>query len=170
MTDSPLSADLVRWGAVFKPATVVAGQVYWKLVEATGPQNIGGNHHLYVDVLDESGKRVVGVPVLFYSRDDDVHTKTEAKPGEAQAANLPLYSGGNAYGVRIDSGIPSDDLFGVGLGNYVDHQSFRAVFQRTIAGTTTNTPPPVPPTPPSLSVRETLERIRQLAESALELL
>lgn len=145
MTNGPMSPDLIAWGAVFKPATVVPGQEYWKLIIADGPMDIGGNHHLYVDVWGKDGLRQVGVPVLFYWRDGDERHPTEAKTGEPYSVNLPLFAGGNSYGVRVDDGSPSDDLFGVGLGSFVPHHSFRAIFQRAIAEGGT-TPPPPPPT------------------------
>ena len=147
MSDNPMSQDLIAWGAVYKPAIVEPGQEFWKLIIAQGPMPIGGNHHLYVDVWDKAGNRRVGVPVLFYWNDGDDRRFTEAKPGEPYSVNLPMFAGGNAYGVHVDDGSPSDDLFGVGLGSFVPHHSFRAIFQRAVATGPTEPPVIVPPPP-----------------------
>lgn len=144
---NPLSAALIAWGAVFRPAQVAPGQKYWRLVQADGPMDIGGNHHLYVDAWDENGNRLVDVPVRFYSLDEEWIKHTEAKPGEPYSINLPLYAGGNAYGVQMH-GAPSDDLFGVGLGHMVAHHAFRAIFQWSTAQAETTPPPDVVPPGP----------------------
>lgn len=145
---NPMSADLIAWGAIYTPAVAKPGEAYWRIVEASGPQNIGGNHHWYIDTLDLSGRREVGVPVEFFWDSDQQHVLilSEAKPGEEQALNLPLYAGGNAYGVRIVDGLPSDEISGIGLGDHVPHHSFRTVYKRTIA--TANEPPMQPPVQP----------------------
>ena len=54
---------------------VGSGQPYWRIVEV-GWQNekeSGGKHHIYVEVLDESGNRLVGQPVTVYWGDGN-HT------------------------------------------------------------------------------------------------
>lgn len=173
MTSWPFDPALKAWGATYEPAAVKPGQPYWQLVEAAGPMDIGGNHHLYVDVWDEQGNRIVGVKVMFYSMQEEWTMLTEAKKGEPYAVNLPLYAGGNAYGVWInDGGIESDTLFGVGLGDHVAHHSFRAIFRRTVAGGVTMPEPPAEPPvkPPSrtpLTARDVIAMTRDFL-AALE--
>lgn len=174
-----MSPDLIAWGAVYKPATTKPGEQYWRLVVADGPMDIGGNHHVYVDVWDEAGLRIVGVPVMFYWRDTEEHDDrrpTEAKTGEPYSVNLPMYAGGHSYGVRVDDGLPSDDIFGFGMADHGPHQSFRAIFQRQIAagGNTEPHVPPVPSEPPTPPIpppndylRVALIRAREAIDAAL---
>ncbi len=143
MTGNPLSPDTIAWGVVYKPAVVAPGQLYWQCVVADGPMDIGGNISIFVDLWDEQGLRVVGVPVLFYWDDGDERKLTELKPGEGFAVDLPMFAGGHSYGVRVDDGTPSDDLFGFGLGKWVPHHAFRVTFRRMVAEVI------APPTEPS---------------------
>lgn len=144
MSTNPLSADLIAWGGVFTPCAVHPGDWYWQLIRAEGPQKIGGNHHLYVDILGQAGQRMVGVPVEFFWADGNDIRPSEPKTGEPYAMSFPLYAGGQAYGVRVADGKPSDSLFGVGLGNFVTHHSFVAVFRLTVAEPVSVDPQPVP--------------------------
>lgn len=154
----PRQQSLIDWGATFTPAIVAPGAEFWQIVLAEGPQDIGGNHHIYVDVLGRAGQRLVGVQVEFYwgpeGSPDHTLSMTEAKPGEAAAVNLPMYAGGNAYGVRVAEGRPSDSLFGMGLGSFVPHHSFRVVFQLATAE------PVVIPPVQGLDWREALSMVR----------
>lgn len=173
MSDNPLSPELVAWGATFIPALVSPGELYWKLIQATGPVNIGGNHHLYVDTLDEAGNRVVNVRVAFYSQDEQWPVPSEAKPGEPWSANLPLFAGGHAYGVYVDEediGVDSDHLWGVGLGDHQPHHCFTAVFQRTRADTTAPTPTEPPPIDVEQRIKDELIQAQGHINYALGLL
>lgn len=129
----PFDPNLQKWGATFNRGIAPAGREYWKLLSAEGPVDIGGNHHIYVEVLGRDGRRAVGVPVLFYWHGGDHLARTEPKTGEPYAVNMPMSAGGNAYGVRIADGRPSDDLFGMGMGSFVPHHSFALTFQLAIA-------------------------------------
>lgn len=165
---NPLSPDLIAWGAVYTPAQVAPGQAYWKLIMADGPQIIGGNHHVFIDLWDENGDRAVGVPVIYYSHKEQWPMSSEAKPGEPSALNLPMYAGGNAYGIYVNDGLPSDRVFGFGLGSFVDHHSFRGTFQRTIA-TGAEIPIEPPTTPPTMTLREVIEQAQHYLSIALKL-
>jgi hypothetical protein len=174
----PFDPELAAFGAKFTACAVTPGEPHWQLVVADGPMDIGGNHHIYVDVWDEAGNRLVGVPVIFHSAEETWPVPTEAKPGETQAANLAMSAGGNAYGVYIGGDLPSDKIFGLGMPWFKPHHSFRLVFQRTIAeretGTTPAPPPkPTPPPPPpsqTITAREAIDeavRYLQIARAAL---
>lgn len=146
MTKSPLSPEIIEWGATLTTAKPEEGETYWRLHMAQGPMDIGGNHHIYVDVWDENGNRLVGVPVMFYSVDERWEKPTEAKSGEQHAVDFPMYAGGHAYGVYID-GIKSDALWGLGMPDHKPHHSFRVTFQRTKRAFPVTAPPPLPPPP-----------------------
>lgn len=174
MTTNPMSPDLIAWGATYTPATVTPGQEYWKLVSADGPMDIGGNINVFVDVWDKDGNRMVGVPVVFfrYYKDGKLFNDrklTEPKTGEPYAVDWPIYSGGNAYGVHVDeniTGIPSDNIFGFGMGSFVPHHSFRAVFQLSVS----EQPPIIVPPDPPMTAREAIGYARFYLDMAEKLL
>lgn len=133
-------------GTTYTPAKPKPGQVYWKLISAEGPDEWGGRHSVFVDVVDEQGRRLIGVPVTFYWNGNDVQKLTEPKAGEPWAVDFPMYAAGSAYGVRVGDDIArSDQLFGMGLIANEPHVVYKLTFQRTVAtGTDTGTGPTVP--------------------------
>jgi len=103
---------------------VKPGQGYWRLVEAKwfdeGEPPFDGKHHIYIDTLDASGKRQTGVRVQMASLDNSEilgYTSTEAKPGEAYAANFPMFVVAPAYRVQPAADAPADAVSGLGLGS-----------------------------------------------------
>lgn len=169
---SPLSPDLVAWGASFIPAETQPGQPYWKLIEAHGPYEWGGRVSIFVDVWDEHSNRIVGVPVRMWWADDDDTKPTEPKTGDPFAVDFVMNAGGNAYGVHVADGLPSDQIFGMGLAREPKpHHVFRLIFQRTVAagrpsGTTPGEPRPDEPS----SAREALDRAAHYIDLAKSLL
>lgn len=153
MTANPMTQRLQEWGAVWTPVNAPPGSPYWKIVSADGPVDIGQNHHVYLEVLGVDGQRAVGVPVEFYWNDGHDIRPTEEKRGEQFAMSFPLYAGGNAYGIRVADGLPSESIYGFGMGSFVPHHSFRVLFRRTFAAAASEpvvmpdgpTPPPAPP-------------------------
>lgn len=157
MNHNPMSPDLVAWGATYTPATVMPGDEYWRLVQADGPMDIGGNHHAYIDVWNRDAERIVGVPVQLFLADGTETFVSEPKPGEPAALSIPLYAGGHAYGVRVLDGRASDEIFGLGLGDRVPHHSFRLIFRLAIAEqvpTPTLLPPIIVEPDPPMTRRE----------------
>lgn len=124
-------------GVRVEPAAVAPGQPYWRLVEArwANEQESQGKHHIYVDVLDENGERIIGQPVVVRWHDGQVVIKTEDKPKPECSCNFQMYTVLGAYDLYVD-GLPSDKVLGMGLGtpelpNWTIHTSFYLVFQRT---------------------------------------
>ncbi len=119
-----------------EPAQVAEGQQYWRLVKALYrdagepvPQGLpGGDHNIYVEVLDENGNRLLGqkVSVLNGGKFDMV---MEKKPFPEYGANFPMYGMLGSYSVWVD-GLPSDKVAGMGL-PMKHHVSFFLTFQRT---------------------------------------
>lgn len=130
---------LTQRGVRLFHANVTYGDTYWKLVRAEyrGPERMDGKHHIYVDLLDEQGRRVVN-QALWAKWDGGGSTfYSEAKPGEEAAANFPMFAAGNAYRVSV-AGLPSDEVAGMGLGSIEEphmaiHVSYFLVFQRSVA-------------------------------------
>ena len=129
---------LDQLGVGLQPANVAPGQPYWRLIEArwADEQESGGRHHIFVNVLDEAGNRIIGQPVRVSWRDGFVIGRTEDKPPTEFSYNFQMYAAGNSYDVSIE-GLPSDKVTGMGLGDiqrrtWKIHTSYFLTFQRTI--------------------------------------
>lgn len=137
------------------------GQKVWRCVlihHLTGAEN-GGNHHVYVDLIDDSGKPLVNPSQMLGwtwvgKRDDEPANdvrfdKAPPEPG----ANINLGKGQIAS-VWIKGGL-SDVVMGLRTdppvadepGNSTFHHSTYVVFQRVMGGLK-------PPTPQPLTLEE----------------
>jgi hypothetical protein len=130
-------------------AKPLAGQTYWKVEHAEGPFEWGGRHSIFIEVLDEQGKRLVGIPVTCYWDGGKETRKTEAKPGDGYAIDFPMYAAGAAYGVYIDDGLVSDKVFAMGLEAWKGHMSYKIIYQRSVSKSSVQPPPP-PVTQPAV--------------------
>jgi CRP-like cAMP-binding protein len=127
---------LSQLGVVVEDAPAQPGQQYWKLIEArwADEQESGGKHHIYVEVLDENGSRIVGQPVTVFWGDGSYTSGIEDKAPPDYGYNYQMYAAGNAYNVKVE-GLPSDTLRGAGMGDldkprYGIHTSFYLVYQK----------------------------------------
>ncbi len=108
------------------------GQTYWRVVRAQfqDPQEGGGRHHIFIEVLDEDGQRIVGQEVQISWPDGSATVVTEDKPPPEYAANFPMYGDLGGYSVRLPG--LSDVVTGLGLPGGRMHVVYRLVFQRTV--------------------------------------
>ncbi len=132
-----LDSRLNTLGVSVEDAQVGAGQQYWRLIEARweNEQESGGKHHIYVDVLDENGQRIVGQPVTVFWGDGDHTGPIEDKDPPDLGFNYQMYAAGYAYNVKVES-LPSDIVRGAGMGDLANrfkgiHTSYYLIFQRT---------------------------------------
>lgn len=119
---------------------VPSGQQYWRLIQARWlDPYIYDRHHIYVDVLDESGSRIFGVTVALVNGGLE-RKVTEPQPPEDYPWDYPahfdIYSALCSYAAYVE-GLPSDRVVGMGLGtaehpNATLHSGFVLVFQRAI--------------------------------------
>lgn len=130
-------------------ADVAPGKPYWKAILAEGPEEWQGKHSIFVDVWDERGNRIPGVPVTLWWNGGQETKNTEKKTGEPFAMDFPMYAAGEAYGVRVGDGLPSDQVYGMGLIAWHSHVVYKVIFQRTVAEGTVTPPAPTPPSKPS---------------------
>lgn len=128
---------LDQLGVSVDEAQVEPGQQYWRIIEASwmDEQESGGKHHIYVEVLDENGNRIVGQPVTTFWGDGSYTKGIEDKPAPDYGYNFQMYAAGYAYNVKVE-GLPSDVLKGAGMGSIEDrfrgiHTSFKIVFKKT---------------------------------------
>jgi CRP-like cAMP-binding protein len=131
-----LDGRLGQLGVTVEDAQVAPGQQYWRLVEVRWEDEAqaGGKHHIYVDVLDENGQRIVGHPVTVFWGDGSHTAALEDKPAPDFGFNYMMYASGYAYNVKAE-GLPSDILRGAGMGDLANrfkgiHVAYYLVFQR----------------------------------------
>jgi len=107
-----------------------AASPHWGLAEALFQSDedneSGGNHNIYVEVLDESGARVVGQEVIVSNGVESWSIFTEDKPAPEYAANYPMW-GGNVYSVHVAG--DSDTVFNMRMPNN-HHVNFLLTFRR----------------------------------------
>ena len=125
-------------GLHVEDAQVAPGQQYWRLIEARweDEQQAGGKHHIYVDVLDENGNRIVGQPVTVFWGDGNYTAPLEDKPAPDLGFNYQMYASGYAYNVKIE-GLPSDIVRGAGMGDLANrfkgiHVAYYFIYQKAI--------------------------------------
>jgi CRP-like cAMP-binding protein len=127
---------LDQLGVTIEEAQVSPGQQYWRLIEGRWADEAesAGKHHIYVEVLDENGNRVVGQPVTVWWGDGFNSGPIEDKTPPDFGYNFQMYASGFAYNTKVE-GMPSDTVKGAGMGSidqrfYGIHTSFYFVFQR----------------------------------------
>ncbi len=129
---------LDQLGVRLEEASASPGQPYWRLIEArwANEQESQGRHHIYVELLDENGGRVLDYPVRVNWAEGSYVGNTENKPAPDYAFNYQMFAAGNAYNVLVES-LPSDKLIGVGMGDLEKpdwgiHTSVYLVYQRSV--------------------------------------
>jgi hypothetical protein len=81
------------------------------------PDESGGRQHIFLDVVDQAGNRLVGEQVLVSWPGGSVPVVIEEKPGEPWGGNMPMYAALGSYAVQVLSGEgTSDAVGGLGLG------------------------------------------------------
>lgn len=141
------------YGVKVVPADMFAGEHYWKAlaVRHLTPEENGRNHHVYVDVVDEAGQRVVDPQLQIRwdwegRRPDEVaDPKPLDKPAGEPAGNVPMNTGQVVSLLIGGDGLASDVVSGMhtnwpdeGAGNTRGHHSFYVRFQRVVAAATTD--------------------------------
>lgn len=104
------------------PAQVQSGERYWRLTHAEfwAESENQGKHHIFVNVLDENGARLLGETITIEWLDGSHEIVTEDKPAPEYAANFPIdinhyppWHSLGAYSARVN-GLPSDVVRGMG--------------------------------------------------------
>ena len=126
-------------GAELIEAEVQPGQGYWRLVEAhwLNKEESANKHHILMDVLDEDGNRLVGVPIWVSWYSDGAMVYTQEKFAEPYAADFGMYHMPPTYGAGPDTGAPADRVHGMGLGELYDpyfahHTSYVLIWRWTV--------------------------------------
>jgi hypothetical protein len=100
------------------------------------PDESGGLHHIFVDIVDEQGRRLAGEKFRVSWPDGEDVIPIEEKPGEPWGGNYPMYAAMGSYKVGVFSpDASSDSVAGLGMGTPADpatkhHTSFGLRFVR----------------------------------------
>lgn len=142
--------DAEAYGVRIIAADVAPGEEYWKVIRVhhRTPAENGGNHHIYVDVLDADSARIFGARLLV-TWNGGSQDLTIDKPLSEPGTNFPMFHFA-VHDVVVISDLLSDKVENIHTGhddeapgNTLFHHSFDIDFQRTVAGG--------PPPPPEIS-------------------
>ena len=153
-----------------KTTVPLKAKQYWRVVgvhHLTGPENMG-NHHVFCDVLDGTGRRIHQARLSLTQGTSPPLFAIVDKPANEAGTNFPLWSSTRAtvaVSYPPDAPLPSESVTGIRsdhadeeIGNTWGHHSFYVVFQLTnIPETTADPKPNKPAKPPVDSPPLTLE-------------
>ncbi len=132
--------DAVAYGVEVEQAEVSPGEQYWAVerVHHLTPQENHGNHHIFFEVLDESGKRILGARVrVTWEGGGEEIVALESASGQ-YAGDFPMWKH-QVCSVEM-VGMPSDRVLNIhtahpdeGEGNTLFHHSFAVTFRRVRA-------------------------------------
>lgn len=133
--------DAEAYGVRVVAAEVAPGAPYWQVtrVHHRTPEENGGKHHLYFDVLDESGARLFGARILVRWDGGSQEVAIE-KPLSEPGANFPMWKWQICNAQAL--GLPSDRVENLHTGhddeppgNTLFHHSFDITFRRAVKQT-----------------------------------
>jgi hypothetical protein len=115
----------------------LAGDTY-KLEEIVwmDPVESRGLHHIFVDVVDQGGRRLAGEKLRVNWSDGEAIIPVEEKPGEPWGGNYAMYATMGSYSVEMVAGAgASDRVAGLGMGTPEEpgvkhHTSFGLRFRK----------------------------------------
>ncbi|MEM7344823.1 MAG: carboxypeptidase-like regulatory domain-containing protein [Chloroflexota bacterium] len=159
---APINDARQKYGVRIKEASVAEGETYWKVigVHHLEPRENFGNHHVYMEALDEEGNRVKNPPAwvewTWQGRRPDERADPVIldKPVAEAGGNLSMHFGQivsikvkgtnrdgqdkSDWAENMHTAHPDERLGDGSLLNSIGHHSFYVVFQRTRKGTVMN--------------------------------
>lgn len=132
--------DATMYGVEVAQADVPAGATYWRVVRVhhLTPDENHGNHHIYLDALDEAGQRINGAQARV-TWEGGEQVITVDKPANEPGTNFPMWKWQVCSVAML--GLPSDRVSNLhtghpdeppGTGNTLFHHSFQMDFQRAV--------------------------------------
>jgi hypothetical protein len=129
-------------GVRLLPAEVIDGQEYWRLIGAkwydqTESHLAGGDHHIYVRVLDADGCPLENVKFHVIEGGLSYDVVQDKGAIDNYRKDVPMWHVLGTYTIYvIEGGLPSDRVEGMGMGNvdvpgYKLHTSFDLIFIRS---------------------------------------
>jgi hypothetical protein len=133
---------LDRQGVRLVPAEVGEGQEYWRLVGAkwydqTESYLAGGDHHIYIRILDADGHPLEGVKFHVIEGGLSYDVIQDKGAIDNYRKDVPMWHMLGTYAIYVvEGGLPSDHVEGMGMGNvdfpgYKLHTSFDLTFIRS---------------------------------------
>ena len=129
-TPPPDGDYLIEWdprltqrGVQLTVAEAATGEWAWRCIagEWFDEEQAQGRHNTYVTLLDANGNLVTGCPVRWFWADGqevkDSEQKSDPWLGHPYSLDFGMYSPAPAYGVQVADGVPSDMVWGLGLGS-----------------------------------------------------
>jgi hypothetical protein len=145
-----------KYGITIVKPDPTLGKVQWRCIgvhHLTGQEN-AGNHHVYLDVLDEKGNRINGARLMVVNNGKVPYQVTIDKPADEAGANLPMYWN-DILAIYIAGDHPGDKVVGFHTrhedeeqGTTRGHHSFYVVWQRQVVTETEPEPEPEEPEQP----------------------
>ncbi|MEZ4766874.1 MAG: carboxypeptidase-like regulatory domain-containing protein [Caldilineales bacterium] len=132
--------DATAYGVEIVPVDVPVGTTYWRAIRVhhLTPAENHGNHHIFLDALDEAGNRIMGAKARVTWPAGE-QTITVDKPPSEPGANFPMWKWQICAVEMLD--LPSDQVVNMhtghpdeppGTGNTLFHHSFQVDFQRAV--------------------------------------
>ena len=139
VTVEPIN-DATAYGVEITAAEVLPGAAYWRAIRVhhLTPAENHGNHHIFLDALDEAGVRIDGAKARVTWPAGE-QTITVDKPPSEPGANFPMWKWQICAIEMLD--LPSDQVTNLhtghpdeppGTGNTLFHHSFQVDFQRSV--------------------------------------
>ncbi len=177
----PIYNDAARYEVAVKEFSDITlpinAKQYWRVVgvhHLTGAENMG-NHHIYCDVLDGTGRRINQARLMMTQGTSAPQFAIVDKPANEAGTNFVMWSntlGAVSVSYPANAPLPSESVSNIRsthpdeeIGNTWGHHSFYVVFQLT---TIPESEPPKPPTPPDdadgeapLTLEETIAFVGQ---------
>lgn len=173
----PIYNDAAKYEVVVKElaGTTVPlnAKQYWRVVgvhHLTGAENMG-NHHVYCDVLDGTGRRINQARLMMTEGTSPPQFAVVDKPANEAGTNFVMWSNTHAtvaVSYPANTPLPSESVSGIRsthpdeeIGNTWGHHSFYVVFQLT----TIPESKPAEPTKPDVTETTTGEAALTLEET-----
>lgn len=140
--EDDVTNDAIAYGVTVATADVPVGATFWRAVRVhhLTPDENHGNHHIFLDALDESGHRVQGAQARV-TWEGCEQVVTVDKPADEPGTNFPMWKWQVCAVTML--GLPSDRVANLhtghpdeppGMGNTLFHHSFQVDFQRSVKG------------------------------------
>lgn len=139
MSDGEPINDAEAYGVRVIQVDVPPGETFWRVIRVhhLTPEENGGRHHIFLDMLDENGQRIMGAQVRV-TWEGGEQIVTIDKPGEEAGADFPMWKWQVCAVEGV--GLPSDRVENLHTGhpdeapgNTLFHHSFLVIFQRAVA-------------------------------------
>lgn len=148
-----------KYGVSVTRRSPIGTQPTWRCIgiaHLTGAQN-GGNHHVFLDVLDEKGQRINGARLLVSNAGKAPFPVTIDKLANEAGADVPMHWN-DTFKIWVAGDHPSDEAHNFhirhedeGAGTTRGHHSFYVVFQRAAADSVIEPEEPPVEEPPPVS-------------------